>query len=366
VQAIRVLVAASISGLEPERVAVTDLRDGRVHAGPLGQDAPEEADRDLARRAAHERHLAAKIRQAISFVEGAVVEVTVAFLDDRPGHAADPSGPAGPRPDHAPEDDRPGPAGDRRHDSGSETASRAPPSSAVSDPAVPQRAADANAPAEVAGASVRSATDAGPPPEVPRSAAGRGDPPPAPGPGDPPQITVTVAVPETSLRLLRGLSAGPGGEQATDMPARELLAAHVRNLLPAPRGALDHRIVVTTYPLPAGQGPRRAEQPATNSAHSARGHSLGRVVDATLDALRDGRFAEVPAQAWLAVAAGIVAIGLWFLLREPTAARTERRDRPRRRPAGQMDWDALDSPLPADTGLQAGRETPDQPRGIAA
>ena len=40
VQAIRVLVAASIAGLEPERVAVTDLRSGRVLAGPLEPATP--------------------------------------------------------------------------------------------------------------------------------------------------------------------------------------------------------------------------------------------------------------------------------------------------------------------------------------
>jgi flagellar biosynthesis/type III secretory pathway M-ring protein FliF/YscJ len=43
VQAIRVLVSASIAGLSPERVAVTDLRSGRVYVGPLEAQADREA-----------------------------------------------------------------------------------------------------------------------------------------------------------------------------------------------------------------------------------------------------------------------------------------------------------------------------------
>ena len=52
VQAIRVLVAASIAGLTAERVAVTDLRNGRVFAGPLtgGDDEVARIDPALARR----------------------------------------------------------------------------------------------------------------------------------------------------------------------------------------------------------------------------------------------------------------------------------------------------------------------------
>ena len=86
VQAIRVLVAASIAGLEPERVAVTDLRSGHVHAGPLSPveaaEPPPVADPALARQIAHEHHLVMKVRQGLAFVKGAVVDVTVTFADD--------------------------------------------------------------------------------------------------------------------------------------------------------------------------------------------------------------------------------------------------------------------------------------------
>ena len=78
IEAIRVLVASSIAGLTPDRVAVTDLRTGRVHTGPLEAAAGiADVDPSLARRVAHERHLAKKVQQAISFVKGATVDVTV-------------------------------------------------------------------------------------------------------------------------------------------------------------------------------------------------------------------------------------------------------------------------------------------------
>jgi type III secretory pathway lipoprotein EscJ len=87
VHAIRVLVAASIAGLSAERVAVTDLRSGRVFSGPMTADTDESlaaADPTLARRIAHERHLTAKLRQALAYVKGAVIDVTVTFPPPAP------------------------------------------------------------------------------------------------------------------------------------------------------------------------------------------------------------------------------------------------------------------------------------------
>lgn len=81
VQAIRVLVAASIAGLSAERVAVTDLRSGRVFAGPLEDPAAAlAADPGLARTLAYERALATKLRQSLSFIKGAIIDVTVQFV----------------------------------------------------------------------------------------------------------------------------------------------------------------------------------------------------------------------------------------------------------------------------------------------
>jgi flagellar biosynthesis/type III secretory pathway M-ring protein FliF/YscJ len=78
VQAIRILVAASIAGLEAERVAVTDLRSGRVYTGPLETIAtPHASDPAIARLLAQEQYLASKIRASLSFVQGVIVDVTI-------------------------------------------------------------------------------------------------------------------------------------------------------------------------------------------------------------------------------------------------------------------------------------------------
>jgi hypothetical protein len=80
VQAIRVLVAASIAGLSPERVAVTDLRGGRVFAGPLEDMAHDNhLDPVVAKKLAYERMLTAKLRQSLAFVKGVIVDVAVEF-----------------------------------------------------------------------------------------------------------------------------------------------------------------------------------------------------------------------------------------------------------------------------------------------
>jgi type III secretory pathway lipoprotein EscJ len=97
IQAIRVLVAASIAGLSPERVAVTDLRNGRVFAGPLEAADEAETDPALARRLAYERALAAKLRQALAYVKGVVVDVTAEFVaadSPSPQKPADANAPA--------------------------------------------------------------------------------------------------------------------------------------------------------------------------------------------------------------------------------------------------------------------------------
>lgn len=75
---IRVLVASSIAGLEPEQVAVTDLSTGRVFAGAL-EDPTTSATvaPELARRFANETALAGRIRQALAFVRGVIVDVAI-------------------------------------------------------------------------------------------------------------------------------------------------------------------------------------------------------------------------------------------------------------------------------------------------
>jgi hypothetical protein len=82
-RSIRVLVAASIAGLEPEDVAVTDLRSGMVYAGPL-----EPVDQGLndieSNRIALEERLAERIRRSLAYVEGAIVDVQASIGAGRP------------------------------------------------------------------------------------------------------------------------------------------------------------------------------------------------------------------------------------------------------------------------------------------
>ena len=83
IEAIRVLVSASIAGLSPDGVAVTDLRNGQVYAGPL-DEAPSLTDIDplLARRKVHEQYLREKVQRAITFVNNAVIDVTIKFASE--------------------------------------------------------------------------------------------------------------------------------------------------------------------------------------------------------------------------------------------------------------------------------------------
>ncbi len=82
-RSIRVLVAASIAGLEPEDVAVTDLRSGMVYAGPLEpvNHGPDDIDSN---RIALEERLAERIRRSLAYVEGAIVDVQASIGTGRP------------------------------------------------------------------------------------------------------------------------------------------------------------------------------------------------------------------------------------------------------------------------------------------
>ena len=300
VQAIRVLVAASIAGLEADRVAVTDLRSGRVYAGPLAPATdPLEAaaDADLTRRIAHERHLAAKVRQSLSFVKGAVVDVTVAFA---PPPAAEP-----PAPESL------------------------------------QRAADANAPAAVAIPTPRRR-------DAPAQRSG------------PTTIRVSVVVPDAYLRAAASVDRHPGLDAATAMDReRERLVEHVRHLLPPTPRAEDLEVVITTFP----SGPTRsaavrpvvaapapaADQPA--AAHRAADRSAEERIAAALVAVRAvavescaalgrGEPEAVPRQAWIAIAAVSAVVLLAALVRgQATGARAVQAGVPRAR----IDWSSLDA-----------------------
>lgn len=85
-RSIRVLVAASIAGLQPEDVAVTDLRSGLVYAGSL-EPAMADVSQAEAERIALEERIAERIRRSLAYVQGAIVDVR-AELGTRPQPAA--------------------------------------------------------------------------------------------------------------------------------------------------------------------------------------------------------------------------------------------------------------------------------------
>jgi len=316
VQAIRVLVAASIAGLKPEDVAVTDLRSGRVHAGPLVTEAEHDdlsVDPELARRVAHERHLAAKVRQGMAFVKGAIVDVTVTLPLAMPALVEPP---------------------------------------ALTEPAWQrgdQLAAGANAPAEIA-----------PPAPAPPALAPAAVPPPPAGPDT---ILVSIAVPESYFRgtVQAALARDPASDAAAiQRRERERLVEHVRGLLPPTPDPADCRVLVTEFaalpnrggrPIAAGAGIASGETVAASSGTAGAAQAVrtptadqhltpGQILDATCQAVARGEMAAVPREAWVVVIVASGAVLAWMLLAAAVAPRPA--GRPRRRSQSRIDWHAID------------------------
>ena len=309
VQAIRVLVAASIAGLDAERVAVTDLRSGRGYAGPLVADPNATdvsvTDPDLARRIAHERHLATKLRQALSFIRGVVVDVTVTFT---------------PPPAEKPRLSPPSP------------------------PPNPQRVAGANEPAEV-GRSVSQPLLSPPLSDLPEA-----------GPDAPTAILVSLAVPE-------GCFAAPtpsGSEPASPTMSEDQLRGHVLSLLPPTRQPSGRRVVVTRYSEQVESRPHLsrkagAESPvAEDRLRSGPPLSLEEAWKAVLS----GRAEAVPREVWLGVIAIATAVLGWLVLRPQSGSPAP--PRYRHRAQHPVDWATV------ETGDLAADPLPPKPQRQAA
>jgi type III secretory pathway lipoprotein EscJ len=285
VEAIRVLVASSIAGLPVEQVAVTDLRSGRVFAGPITDDSEAElADIDpaLARQVAYERHLATKLRQAMAYVKGAVIDVTVRF---------------------------------------------APPAPRLPAPPIPsggQHVAGANLPAAV------------------------GDPLPLPRPeeeqtsdGLPDTIFVSMVVPDDFFAGLDASAASDAEDRIRDhvMSVLPMTSRPEGKRLVVNRFRPSHATGSRTAPRPARVGP----SPPATQAGDERHVSL----EAAWHAILDGRAVDVPREVWLAVIA--VAAGLLGMLvlrprrGEPRPTRTVRKTPDR------IDWSSVDGESAADS-----------------
>jgi len=304
VQAIRVLVSASIAGLSPERVAVTDLRSGRVYVGPLEAESDRDAtalaaaDPALARKIAHEHHLATKVRQSLAFLKGATVDVTMEFAS--PATLPLPPGPDEPQAD--------------------------PSTAPETGPSAPgQKLAAANAPAEIR---TRSA--------IIVAAAPPSAPPPAPAATTdiPESILVSIAVPESYFQAACRAAAERAGQPALQPVAveaqeTERIRRHVQSLLPATNNPALRRVVVTPFPAYSPSQARREQAvrgtvvkqaSSTPTALSAGVQTSDQAsgnegLTSLIALISAGRFSEVPRQVWLAatsICVGLLAGFLWW------------------------------------------------------
>jgi type III secretory pathway lipoprotein EscJ len=341
VQAIRVLVSASIAGLTPERVAVTDLRSGRVYVGPLDDGAGREAaavaaaDPALARRMLHETHLTQKVRQALSFVKGATVDVSVDFTAVAPA-AEPPTPPTPPLPPEAL-------AGDAAQDGAGERP-RTP---------VRQKVADANTPAELPAQPLVVAAVPPPPAAaaVPPVRAANSELPEA--------IRVLIAVPDAYFQAASRAAelAGQPPIPLAEIEAREAerIRRHVIALLPATHDPARREVIVTSFPMASNATARRDAAPRGSFPATALSAPTTTAVDqsATTAAPRPtpdleaivalvmaGKLEEVPRPVWMAatsVCVGLLAAVLWLAggNRRPASDARRGRSQPR------IDWATL-------------------------
>jgi type III secretory pathway lipoprotein EscJ len=292
VQAIRVLVAASIAGLKPEHVAVTDLRSGRVYAGPLVADVEHDdlsVDPDLARRVAHERHLAAKVRQGMAFVKGAIIDVTVTLPLAAPAVVEPPALPAPAPPVLATPSQSAGPD--------TILVSIAVPDSYFRSAVQATLARD---PAGDAAAAYRRERER-------LIEHVRGLLPHTPDPAD-----CRVMLTEFAAMPSRG--------------SRPVAAA----LPPVPRSAGALPLGTAGAVAQAVRTPTVDQQPRTP----------GQILDAACQAVARGEMAAVPREAWVVVIVVSGAVLAWMLLAAAVAPRPA--GRPRRRSQARIDWNAID------------------------
>lgn len=297
VQAIRVLVASSIAGLSADRVALIDLRTGRHHAGSITATAVGDgpaADPELARRDAHEKHLRTKVRDAVSFVKGAIVNVTVGF---GPVAAPPVSG-----------------------------------SAAAVEPPRGQSPAAANAPAEIGPSRVAAVAERSQPTAV-----------------APTSVVVAIAVPDEHFgdEFRRAVVRDPRADEAlSDRRAEARIRDVVRDLLPVELPAERCRIAVTRLPAGVGLMGRRdgvGPRPGGTRPPAPGPQTPGQVVDAAWVALAGGRPGDVPRELWLVAIAVCAAVLAWLVLRAgDRAAQPRRADRPRRQSA-RIDWSRIDA-----------------------
>ena len=216
-----------------------------------------------------------------------------------------------------------------------------------------QRAADANAPAEVG----KRAEPCEPAATVAAS------PPPVTGPDS---ILVSVAIPDSYLdTALRAAQEREPGVLAATVERREetRIREHVLQILPATPAPEGRRVVVTTFPAAGPRSARREParlavkpQPAAAATGTAERRTPGQLLDAAWVAIAGGRPGDVPREVWL-VAIGVASTLLAWLVLRAGARPARAEERPRRRQP-RIDWSRV-------TEDAVTEETP-APRRVAA
>ncbi len=281
------LVASSIAGLDPDQVAVTDLATGRVFAGALEDPvASATVAPELARRFAHETCLAGKIRQALGFVRGVIVDVAI---DTAP---------------LSPDTVTPAPA----------------------DPSAPHVAAAANAPAELlppAPPAARTPIAPGPPSGQNRL--------PDTGLEIPGVVHVTVSIPDSylaaaieaskgRLRRTAPVASDPSADADTEAERREIerLREMVGRSLPSLVSPERLRVLVTSYPTTAPDVAERRSKAGEGLPAESANRAPGVEDPLLVDGGHRSSSPVVPAlprEVWLAatsVLVGLLAGFLWW------------------------------------------------------
>ena len=321
VQAIRVLVASSIAGMSVDHVAVTDLRSGRVFIGPMEQEIdPAAADPTLTRKIGYERHFAAKLRQALSFIKGVVIDVAVDF-EPAPSSVSD------------------------------DAAAEMPAAPILASPA---SIAAANAPLEI----------------VPRVAAVPPDKqqPAAHNHNGPRSIHVSIAVPDSYFQTAadavfnhnENANENANGQREVDRirhlvlqmipatPSLDNQHVTITRFAVAPSAVMRRELTATTLPLAAAPAAAGAEPPSVTQAQdsTASRHSTAFTLNDVLSLRlwRSADVADVPRETWLAatsICVGLLAGFLWWAgSRQRPARDLVRAARPASGRTGhpQIDW----------------------------
>jgi hypothetical protein len=273
-----------------------------VFAGPIEAAADEATDPTLARKFAYERALATKLRQALAYVKGVVVDVTAEFT------AVDAFQPV--------------------------------PAPAVEQPL--QKQADANTPAEL------PAVTAAPPREKPRLAQG----------DVLASLHVSIAIPASYLEAVHAagsLETAAADRAAADRAEIDRIRTLAARMLPATAAPDGCHVAVTSFPTP-GSAPRQAPERAVARetgvpASASHPISLQQMLTRFVSSEAGSGQEAVPREILVAVGsviAGLLAAILWVVGSHRRPAHAVPHQTASQHP--RIDWSQIDGPRVGEVG----------------